>query len=41
MTVADGGARAVMANYAAAIEHVVVRDGGVRRDIDFPSDLHG
>lgn len=39
MTVADGGARAVVHAYGTRVAHVDVRDRGVLRDIDLPSDL--
>ncbi len=39
MTVADGGARAVVHAYDTRVAHVDVRDRGVLRDIDLPSDL--
>lgn len=39
MTVADGGARAVVHAYGTRVAHVAVRDRGVLRDIDLPSDL--
>jgi CTP:molybdopterin cytidylyltransferase MocA len=39
MTVADGGARAVVHAYGARVAAVAVRDRGVLRDIDHPNDL--
>lgn len=39
MTVADGGAREVVHAYDSRVAHVDVRDRGVLRDIDLPSDL--
>lgn len=39
MTVADGGARAVIRADASRVSEVEVRDGGVLRDIDTRSDL--
>ncbi|MDA1080080.1 MAG: nucleotidyltransferase family protein [Gemmatimonadetes bacterium] len=41
LTVADGGARAVVRSYGAKVLRVAVRDGGVRRNIDVPGDLLG
>jgi CTP:molybdopterin cytidylyltransferase MocA len=41
MTVADGGAREVVHAYGVRVAHVDVRDRGVLRDIDLPSDLGG
>ena len=39
MTVADGGARAVVRSYGSRVARVDVHDRGVLRDIDLPSDL--
>jgi len=39
MTVADGGARAVVHSYGARVHEVPVNDPGVRRDIDTRADL--
>jgi len=39
MTVADGGARAVVRSYGARVLEVPVGDAGVRRDIDTRDDL--
>jgi molybdenum cofactor cytidylyltransferase len=39
MTVADGGARAVVHAYGARVHEVPVSDAGVLRDIDTPADL--
>lgn len=39
MTVADGGAREVVHAYGSRVAHVDVRDRGVLRDIDLPTDL--
>ena len=39
MTVADGGARAVVHAYGARVHDVPVDDAGVRRDIDTKGDL--
>lgn len=39
MTVADGGARAVVRAYGDRVHEVVVDDPGVLRDIDTPADL--
>ena len=39
MTVADGGARAVVHAYGARVHEVPVSDAGVRRDIDTKGDL--
>ena len=39
MTVADGGTRAVVRSYGERVATVVVRDRGVLRDIDVPTDL--
>jgi len=41
MTVADGGARAVVRSYGARVLEVPVGDAGVRRDIDTRDDLIG
>ncbi len=41
MTVADGGARAVVHGYGARVLEVPVNDAGVRRDIDTRADLDG
>jgi CTP:molybdopterin cytidylyltransferase MocA len=41
MTVADGGARAVVHAYGTRVATIAVRDRGVLRDIDFPEDLRG
>jgi CTP:molybdopterin cytidylyltransferase MocA len=41
MTVADGGARAVVHAYGAAVVEVPVPDAGVLRDIDTRGDLDG
>lgn len=39
MTVADGGARAVVRAYGARVHEVPVADAGIRRDIDTRADL--
>ena len=39
LTVADGGARAVVHSYGDRTVQIAVRDPGVLRDIDHPSDL--
>ncbi len=39
MTVADGGARAVVHADATRVHEVVVADAGVRRDVNTPADL--
>jgi CTP:molybdopterin cytidylyltransferase MocA len=39
VTVADGGARAVVHSYGARVHEVAVDDAGVRRDIDTLADL--
>ena len=39
MTVADGGARAVVHAYGARVQELEVNDPGVLRDIDTPGDL--
>jgi CTP:molybdopterin cytidylyltransferase MocA len=39
MTVADGGARAVVHGYGARVLEVPVADAGIRRDIDTKEDL--
>ena len=41
MTVADGGARAVVRSYGARVLEVPVGDAGIRRDIDTREDLDG
>lgn len=41
LTVADGGARAVVHADASRVAYVNVRDRGVLRDIDLPEDLKG
>jgi CTP:molybdopterin cytidylyltransferase MocA len=40
MTIAQGGARAVVHAYGERVHEVAVSDAGVRRDIDTPADLH-
>ena len=39
MTVAQGGARAVVHAYGTRVQEVTVSDEGVRRDVDTPADL--
>jgi CTP:molybdopterin cytidylyltransferase MocA len=41
MTVADGGARAVVRSYGVRVLEVPVGDAGIRRDIDTRADLDG
>jgi len=41
MTVAQGGARAVVHAYGARVHEVAVSDAGVLRDVDTLADLHG
>lgn len=40
MSVADGGARAVVHAYGARVGEVAVRDPGILRDVDTREDLH-
>ena len=40
MTVADGGARAVVHAYGSRVHQVAVNDAGVRRDVDTRDDLN-